>query len=91
MTRKKPTKRRAKRKIDDLKEDVGAGGDDVEVNIRTFGVDRADTVDDVDTDHGVVIRGGGTCAVDGCDESALVDVDRCAPHYDGDSDAGTDT
>ena len=91
MTRKKPTKRRAKRKIDDLKEDVGAGGDDIEVNIRTFGVDRAEAVDDVDTDHGVVIRGGGMCTVDGCDKSDLVEADRCPYHYDGDSDADTDT
>ena len=84
MTRK-PTKRQANRKISDLEDDVGAT-DDVEVNIRTFGVDRAENVDDVNADDGVVIRGGGTCDVDGCDESALVDVDRCGYHYDGDSD-----
>jgi len=84
MTRK-PTKRQANRKISDLEDDVGAT-DDVEVNIRTFGVDRAENVDDVDHDDGVVLSTGGTCDVNGCDESALVDVDRCGYHYDGDPD-----
>jgi len=90
MTRKKPTKRRAKSKIDDLKEDVGAGDDMPDVNIRTFGVDLAENVDDVDEDGDVVLSGGGTCAVDGCEQSSLVDVDRCPYHYDGDSDAEDD-
>lgn len=89
MTRKKPTKRRAKSKIDDLKDEVGAG-DDVEVTITTYGVDLAETVDDVDEDDGVVLTGGGSCAVDGCDESALVDADRCPYHHDGDSADGCD-
>jgi hypothetical protein len=91
MTRKNPTKRRAERKLRDLEDDVGTGGDDdFEVNIRTFGVDRAETVDDVDTDHGVVLSGPEPCAVDACDEWALAGADRCPVHYDGDSDALTD-
>jgi len=85
MTRK-PTKRRAKSKIDELKKDVGAIGDDVDVNIRTFGVDLAENVDDIDEDDGVVLTVAGTCVVDGCDESALVDADRCGYHFDGDPD-----
>lgn len=86
MTRK-PTKRRAKSKIDELKEDVGAVGDDVEVNIRTYGVDLAENVDDVDADDGVVLAAAGTCVVDGCDEAAIgPEVDRCGYHYDGDGD-----
>jgi len=88
MTRN-PTKRKANRLLDEIEDDVGAG-DDVDVNLRTFGIDLADNVDDVDHDDGVVIRGGGTCDVDGCDESALVDTIRCPYHYDGDSDAVTD-
>ena len=86
MTRK-PTKRRAKSKIDELKENVGAVGDDVEVNIRTYGVDLAENVDDVDDDDGVVLTAAGTCVVDGCDEAAIgPEVDRCGYHYDGDPD-----
>lgn len=82
MTRK-PTKRKANRLLDDLEDDVGGGGD-VEVNIRTWGVDRAENVDDVDTDEGIVITGGGMCGVGGCDEAAIgPEVDRCASHYDG--------
>ena len=83
MTRKNPTKRRAKSKLRDLEEDVGAIDDDVEVNIRTFGVDLAENIDDVDADDGVVFSTGGTCDVDGCDESALVDAGKCGYHYYG--------
>ncbi len=87
MTRR-PTKRKANQLLDNLEDDVGAG-DDVDVTITTYGVDLAENVDDVNHDDGVVLSGGGACAVNGCDESALVDVNRCGYHYDGDS-GGTD-
>jgi len=52
MTRKKPTKRRAKRKMDDLKEDVDADDTDVTVTITSVDVppasDDTDDGDDVD-------------------------------------------
>lgn len=87
MNRKKPTKRRAKSKLRDLEDDFGAGGDDVEVNIRTFGVDLAENVDDVDHDDGVVLSWPEPCDVDACDEWALTGGDRCPYHYDGDTAA----
>jgi hypothetical protein len=31
-----------------------------------------------------VFSTGGTCDVDGCDESALVDAGKCGYHYYGD-------
>lgn len=93
MTRKKPTKRRAKHAIDELKDDVGAG-DDVDVNIRTWGVDLVENVDADEADDDVlcirdgrVLTAARSCVVEDCDESAIgPDVDRCITHYDGDRD-----
>lgn len=90
MTRKKPTKRRAKSKIDDLKDDVGAGDDVPDVTITTYGVDLAENVDDVNHADGIVVTHAETCIAAGCEETALVDTDRCPYHYDGDSGDGTE-
>lgn len=80
MTPKKPTKRQAKSKLRELEDDTVTTAD-VDVNIHTVGMDRAE---DDDRPDSVVITLPGVCDVDGCDEAALVDKERCPVHYNGD-------
>jgi len=88
--KKRPTRRNVRSELDDLREAAGDDDGMPDVTIRTWGVDLANDVDDVDHDDGVVVTPPEPCDVDACDEWALAGAVRCPAHFDGDSDAVTD-
>ena len=89
MTDKKrrPTRRRLQSELDDLRDDAGAGGDDLTVTITHVDVEPADDEDDGADDAMVAYRQWST---DGDTDRFDVDPDDVRDAIDGDDAAAAE-